>query len=63
MVDCADPGFFGAAWRFADFRRQLNARSVYLQFVLKSWGAEWDIKELPERVMRQPVNHCKQNTL
>ena len=36
MVDRADPGFYGAAWRFADFCQQLFAGSVYLQFVLKS---------------------------
>ena len=35
MVDSADLGFYGAAWRFADFCQQLFARSVYLQFVLK----------------------------
>jgi hypothetical protein len=36
MVDSADPGFYGAAWRFADFCQQLYAGSAYLQFVLKS---------------------------
>ena len=36
MVDSADLGFYGAAWRFTDFRQQLSAGSVYLQFVLKS---------------------------
>ena len=36
MVDSADPGFYGAAWRFADFCQQLYAGSIYLQFVLKS---------------------------
>ena len=36
MVDSADPGFYGAAWRFTDFCQQLYARSAYLQFVLKS---------------------------
>ena len=36
MVDSADLGFYGAAWRFADFCQQLFAGSVYLQFVLKS---------------------------
>ena len=36
MVDSADLGFYGAAWRFADFCQQLYAGSVYLQFVLKS---------------------------
>ena len=35
MVDRADPVFFGAVWRFADFCQQLNAGSVYLQSVLK----------------------------
>src|ERR1700736_3950392 len=35
MVDRADPGFSGAAWRFVDFCQQLNAGSVYLQSVLK----------------------------
>lgn len=36
MVDSADLGFYGAAWRFTDFCQQLFAGSVYLQFVLKS---------------------------
>ena len=36
MVDSADPGFYGAAWRFTDFCQQLSAGSVHLQFVLKS---------------------------
>ena len=36
MVDSADPGFYGAAWRFTDFCQHLDARSVYLQLVLKS---------------------------
>ena len=36
MVDSADPGFYGTAWRFADFCQQLYAGSPYLQFVLKS---------------------------
>jgi len=36
MVDSADLGFYGAAWRFTDFCQHLYARSVYLQFVLKS---------------------------
>ena len=35
MVDSADPGFLGAAWRFGDFFKQLDAGSVYLQSVLK----------------------------
>ena len=35
MVDSADLGFYGAAWRFTDFCQQLYAGSVYLQFVLK----------------------------
>ena len=48
MVDRADPGFFGAAWRFGDFCQQLNSGSVYLQSVLKYRGAERDTKELPE---------------
>ena len=48
MVDSADPGFYGAAWRFSDFCQQLSAGSVYLQFVLKScefWRAR------PSRVL------------
>ena len=48
MVDSADLGFYGAAWRFTDFRQHLSAGSVYLQFVLKScefWGAR------PSRVL------------
>jgi hypothetical protein len=36
MVDSADLGFYGAAWRFTDFCQHLYARSVYLQLVLKS---------------------------
>jgi DNA-binding XRE family transcriptional regulator len=36
MVDSADLGFYGAAWRFTDFCQYLYARSVYLQLVLKS---------------------------
>jgi hypothetical protein len=36
MVDSADLGFYGAAWRFTDFCQHLYAGSVYLQFVLKS---------------------------
>jgi len=36
MVDSADLGFYGAAWRFTDFCQHLDARSVYLQLVLKS---------------------------
>jgi hypothetical protein len=36
MVDSADLGFYGAAWRFADFCQQLYAGSLCLQFVLKS---------------------------
>jgi hypothetical protein len=40
MVDRADPGFLGAAWCFGDFCRQLNAGSVYLQSVLKTWKLE-----------------------
>lgn len=35
MVDSANPGFPGAAWRFGDFCKQLSAGSVYLQPVLK----------------------------
>ena len=35
MVDLADPGFFGAAWRFSDFCQQLGAGAVYLQSFLK----------------------------
>src|SRR5260370_7640091 len=35
MVDRADPVFFGADWRFADYCQQPNAGSVYLQSVLK----------------------------
>src|SRR5262249_43472743 len=35
MVDSADLGFYGAAWRFTDFCQQLYAGSVNLQFVLK----------------------------
>jgi hypothetical protein len=56
MVDRADPGFFGPAWRFGDFCQQLNPGSVYLQSVLKYLGAEWDIKELPERVIMTHSN-------
>jgi hypothetical protein len=36
MVDSADLGFYGAAWRFTDFCQHLYAGSVYLQLVLKS---------------------------
>ena len=36
MVDSADLGFHGVAWRFTDFCQHLFAGSVYLQLVLKS---------------------------
>jgi len=38
MVDRADPDLFGAVWCFGDFRKQLNAGSVYLQSVLSTEG-------------------------
>jgi len=56
MVDSADLGFYGAAWRFTDFCQHLYARSVYLQLVLKSC-------ELPGLCRSSPaivdwVNYC-----
>ena len=52
MVDRADPGFFGAAWRFGDFCQQLNAGSVYLQSVLNT-KARLAISREPGQVSRR----------
>jgi len=54
MVDSADPGFYGAAWRFTDFRQQLSAGSVYLQFVLKAC-------ELPGKFRGRSCVSCSEN--
>lgn len=35
MVDCSNAGFLAAARRLDRFCQQLNAGSVYLQFILK----------------------------
>jgi hypothetical protein len=51
MVDSADLGFYGAAWRFTDFCQHLSAGSVYLQFILKSC-------ELPG-VFRVALHHLR----
>lgn len=46
MVDSADPGFYGAAWRFTDFCQHLYAGSVYLQLVLKFPRASHDLRRV-----------------
>src|SRR5215472_10452136 len=59
MVDSADPGFYGAAWRFTDFCQQFSAGSVYLQFVLKSRPeVESDLRGALARDAAPPPDFC-----
>jgi len=52
MVDSADLGFYGAAWRFTDFCQHLYARSVYLQLVLKSFELPGLFRSSPRSATR-----------
>ena len=54
MVDSADLGFYGAAWRFTDFCQHLYARSVYLQLVLKSCELPGLFRSSPRSATRVP---------
>jgi hypothetical protein len=61
MVDSADPGFYGAAWRFTDFCQHLFAGSVYLQLVLKSCGLPGLFRSFPRSALAH--NSCSRGAL